>query len=376
MAFNTVSQTDMRDRRRAGKAGMLATVSGKRNLINTFSNAFPQLRESKTLTVDSFAVGDYVYTIEGKTNTYASEAGDIDEAGVAAKIRDQINNDFQLRRIVNASILPSAPTEIVIAGNLPGIPFSANTADAKLTFADVNAAAEAEGIPFGRGLVHNGPSVVNPYPNKLVKLPELSDFNGGVQVFTPIVLNNENYIMTLNSDVGATPFATFLSSGAATAQEIVESMKAALDALAIPNLVVTEDDATLTIQLPVGYAQTNFGVSQWTATPMDLRSTPEKKFAGLSVFTQDEALHTLYNDERFGGMYAPNSQLMGLIDGDMYVDNTEVPVQGEPVYMECSGTIDERGRLYKTSSATRVMVPQLTWVQDEGDGTAQLTLAR
>lgn len=175
---NTISQRAMRRKRVVGKAGMLVHASHKRNLIETFSNAYPQAKAQKTLTIDLFAAEqEYGLTLEGREVTYTALAADTDTAGVAAKLAAEINSDPQVRGILEAS---AAGSVITLTGLLPGFEFSASAPSADTTLADVAAAEDAEAVPFGRLLVRTG--------TKTARLPiagdTAADEFAGLSVFT------------------------------------------------------------------------------------------------------------------------------------------------------------------------------------------------
>lgn len=361
--MSTISQRSVRDRHIVGKAGMLALLGIKRNRIITATNSDPQRRMSKTLTVDTFTSGaDYVFTIEGRVLTYTAIAGDTNQAGVAAKLAALINADPQVRGFVQAE---AASAVITLTALYPGLEFSASESDSKLTLADVNSALQAASIPFGRVVFYAGESVLSaPDKNRLVKLPAASDLSGDTFILTPSVANATAYNLTLVGPAGARYTAAFTSDGSATAKKIVEGQKSALDALSITGLVVTEDDAALTVALPHGF-DLEYEAPRYTSVAQTPGTSILDAFAGIAVFTQDEPAL-----DASGNAYAPNSAMMILEgDGDIFVDNSEGVLRGDACYVELSSGANQ-GKLYKASSATRALLPMVRFQEDSGDALA------
>lgn len=366
--MSTISQRSMRDRRIAGKAGMLAVLSHKRNRITTCTNSDPQRRMSKTLTIDTYTDGaDYVVTLEGRVITYTATTADANQSGVASSLAAKINADPQVRGFLKATANAAV---ISLEALLPGLEFSASESDAKMTLADVNSALQADSIPFGRVVVFAGDSVLDaPDKNKLVKLPDAADLSGEVHVLTPDVQDTTAYDIVIIGPNGARSTAAYTSDGSATAQEIVEGQKAAIDALSITGLTTSEDDAALTINLPLGYSL-EYEAPNYSAASFTAEVGLDDIFAGISVFTQDEEAL-----DASGNAYAPNSAMMVLEgDGDIFVDNAESVNRGDAVYVELADG-DDKGKLYKSSSATRAALSAVKFQEDTGDSLAIARLA-
>jgi len=366
MSQNTISQRDVRNRRIAGKAGMLAYLSIRRNRIGSFTNADPQRRMTKTVTVDTFTDGaTYALTIEGRVVSYVAVTADTNVAGVAASFAAAINADPQARQIVNAS---AAAAVITLTGNLPGVSFSVSESDAKLTLADVLSALTADPIPFGRVLFYGSASVVSPYPNKLVKLPDASDLTGDSFVMTPAVANTTAYNLGLIDPAGARYTAAYTSDGTATAQEIVEGQKSALDALSITGLTSSEDNAALTLNLPYGWSL-DYEAPRYSSVVKTAGAAIGDLFAGISLFTNDEPYNAAYPNS-----YGPNSVLSALEgNGSIFMDNAEGVSRGDACYVELADG-DDKGKLFRTSSATRALLPMMRFESDEGDDLAIVKL--
>lgn len=86
----------------------------------------------------------------------------------------------------------------------------------------------------------------NPHPDTF-SVGRLTTARAKIFVLTPVVANSTAYTLRINGTN-----ATFTSDASASLQEIVEGLKAAIDALAVTGLTVTENDLTLTLTSTAG----------------------------------------------------------------------------------------------------------------------------
>ncbi len=196
-----------------------------------------------TLTVDSFSAALYQWTLDGEVQSYTAVAGDTNVTGVAKKIAGIINAS---KKPVAASYVAGV---ITVRSTIPGKAFTLTESDAKLSVASVTANAAGSILPFGRATVR---AAADPEQAATISA---SIFTARARVLTPIVANNARYALLLVIE-GDEYLIEFTSSGSASAQEIVEGLDAAVDAVAaiVERVVASEDDAALTLTGALGVA--------------------------------------------------------------------------------------------------------------------------
>lgn len=364
-------QTSVRTSRKRGRVGQLAhTSSGGRNHIDTFINADPQRRWSRTLTVDSFNAGDvYDITINGRRVAYTAVSGDTDASGVAAKLKTAIESDPVAGGVVTVTRVGAVLT---LTGRWPGFDVDVSKASARETLGAATAALTATPVPFGRVLFAG--SAAAKAGNKRAKLPAAADLSLASHALTPVVANSTAYSVDVISPEGTKyTSAPYTSDVSATPKEIVDNVNlaiAALSAFIAAGGAVADDDAVLTVTLPDGWTLNASG-ALWG----NVRTAPvnaDAKFVGVAVFS-----HTVAPDVFEGGDadgYGPNSTMDVLTgNGEIWVEVDAATAPSDPVYVELAG--DDAGKLYKTSTATRARLRRLRWYEDN-DGADGIAIVR
>lgn len=362
-------QTSVRTDRKRGEVGRLAFLSQKRNRVDTFVNADPQSRWSRTVTIDSFNAGDvYDLTINGRRVAHTAVSGDTNADGVAAALKTKIDADGVAGAVVSVT---RAGAVLTLTARWPGFDITISKDSARITLGSATAAASAAAVPFGRVLFAG--SAAAKQGNKRAKLPAAGDLTKATHLLTPVVANATAYSVDVFSPDGTKyTSAPYTSDGSATAKEICDNVNtaiAALSAFISAGGAVADDDVALTVTLPFGWSLVASGALFTNArtAPVDA----DAKFVGVAVFTHTSAPGVFEGGDADG--YSPNSAMDVLTgNGGIWVEVGEATAPGDPVFVEMAG--DNAGKVYKTSTATRVRVRRLRWYQDDdgADGVAIL----
>lgn len=163
MARTKTPQTVMSGRRTQDiprfRDGQIA-FPGREPNVRGYRNLADGTAQSQTLTVDTFtALAVYAYQIdlpEGSILALSyTEDGDVNAAGVAAKIAAQINNRPDVRNFGKAI---AAGAVVTFTGDARSVGTTArlSTSDAKLTAVETQATVEDSGVPFARVILRDG----------------------------------------------------------------------------------------------------------------------------------------------------------------------------------------------------------------------------
>lgn len=181
----TISQQKVRSRRLPGKPGQAYDLNGEQI---DFTNAYPQAVQVSAISVGGSPSEDdeYDITINGiDLQVIADDGNGVND--IANALATVINDDPAIRATVKAE----ADNDVVtLTGLIPGVEFTLDSDTGDLTIDTIDSPKEADAIPFGRLCVRGGDSEVNPYPNRLGRLPEAGDSSDiddlalGISLFT------------------------------------------------------------------------------------------------------------------------------------------------------------------------------------------------
>ena len=362
-------QTSVRTRRKRGKPGQLAHTGFPRNLIDTFINAEPQSRFTRAITVSTYTdAATYRFTIGDTVVSYVALTADVNVAGVAGKLKAAIESNPVAGGYVTVSLVGAVLT---LTGRWPGFDIQMSTTDAKLSLAAASNALLASAVAFGRVLFRGGQAASE--GNRLARVANAASLSLASHVLTPVVLNSTPYPITLVSPSGATYAPSYTSTGSATAALITAGAKAAIDSVA-PFVAAggstTASATILTVSLPAGWSlqasAALFGNARNAGVNADVA------MVGVALFTQAACGDVFPGGEPTDG-YAPNSAMDVLThNGAVWVESTQTILMNDPVFIELAG--DDAGRVYNTTSATRVLSRRLRWYEgsDGADGIAMV----
>lgn len=381
MSHSSISQraNDVRQVPRQAKVGDLV-FANHLDRMTTLINVDPQAAQSDTVTVTGATdAKTYTIVIDGRNVSFTSGAGSTTTT-IAAGIAAAINADPIVRGRVSAT---SAVAVVTIVALLAGQSYTLTESDAQLTLASVTTAATASAIPFGRMLITDG--FIADEVNKQGKLPAAASFTAQVDTLVAAFVALATYYASVTID-GVEYKGTALAdtNAATTMTALAGSLN---DNLPANTIVATSpgDDLVLTAEVPGAIFQTGFGAGDEGATTpaMSLTSNKgvatalERAAAGISLYSSDEEVTTV------GGTaieYPANAGVKALKNGQVWVENSQTPGEGDPVYVETTAGADV-GKFFNTASASRVLLPTsfATWERaarsDSTDNIAALRLA-
>jgi len=208
---------------RAGDAFDGATNKDDISLVN----ASPQAAQVATVTITAQNDTLYTVTINGVSVTYTSDA-----SGTQAEISAGLQAAIEAEPSISGLVIASGSTTLIITSRQAGLAFTI-AVGVNLSAAATTASAAAAALPFGRAVIRDAAN------DQGCQLIAASAFTASSIEYTATAVNSTLYRINLNVD-GSVYVIDYTSDGTATAAEIVEGLKAAADALTIPNVVITE----------------------------------------------------------------------------------------------------------------------------------------
>lgn len=372
MTISTRAQ-DVRDRRPQAKIGavILSALMAKIDLFNDASQA----NQSDTITIDTAADDtDYTVTIDGIDVVYTSGTG-ATTTSIATGLSDAINAEPLVRGKVAAS---AAAAVVTLEGTYPGISYTLAESDANLSTASVTSAADASAIEFGRLVVSTG--FVTDEAYETGALAASSQFTAQVDtILTPFVATAEYHAAvtvegaTYHAQVTADTDADTTGAALAAALNDILPADTVIAAGAAGGLTLTAEVAGLEFSTTIGASDDGATVPAVSLTSTVSASTSlARATKGVSLYSAEIEAQTVAGDDP---AYPGNSGVKALSRGLVWVESTEAPSAGDPVYVEMSGA--DAGRFYATDGATRIRLEGASWVRDalSGDDLALLRVA-
>lgn len=371
MAAGAAQQLSVSTRRRPAVPGMLAFASHD-DEKSMLVNSDPQAAEVWTCVIDtgtnsvtyglnltSPATSSVTYTADSSTST----------SEVATGLAAAWNADPVCRQFGKATV---STATITITGVVAGVAFDVaeDESSSLMTLTNTTNAAEADSVPFGRAMLST--SYQSNEPERLGVLAKSSKLTAQVETLTVVYAASEVYYVTITiegeeytiSVVGDTDSAT---TGAA----IVTRLNAILPAVSV--LASGTSTVTLTAELAGKAFTVGIGTQSGTASRLVLTHTTAtpatditKVIAGVSLVASDIAPSSLTDDT---SQYPPNSGVVIVKHGNVWVENTETITEGAAVYIELDGTGSNAGKFYASTSATRVKMPTtlMRWRRSDHD---------
>lgn len=373
---STITQQAILARTPAGRVGQVSSDLGNR--VQTFQSAtgLPQI---STVTLTNWSDGrTYAATINGVVITITTVTADANVTGAATRLKAAINADPRVAGQVRAT---SAAGVVTLTSILPGLPFTlAGSTDAAA--ATSQSASAPSDIQIGRALLDGtqGSISFDSYSqreaNNLVKLALATNLIARVVHVTPTAANTTQYGLVVTMDDGSQHPFFIISDGSATAQEIVEAQVTAFPAALANIITATEDNTKLILTAAPGrqFQVSNFGLGVQVIAVSVAGSDAQRLFAGVSAI--DDAMEVTSLDDNTL-VYKGGHPVGVLVEGEILVENSEGVSPGDPVYVEMASGADN-GKLYKTSSATRLPIFRARWLRraSTSDDLAWVELAR
>lgn len=347
-------------RRRPAVAGMRATVNPLDRLL-VLTNSDPQAKELWTLVIDT-ASNSEVYGVNLTAPNSASVAVTSDASATATEIGDLLEaawNDSPLCRGIAVAV--NVAGTITFTGVYEGVVFAMEEDEnaAKMTLTNTTNAADADAVPFGRGVVCIASATDE--ADEYGILAKSSAFTAQVDTLTVDYAAGELYGVAIEIDGESHGVEVLADTDDATT---ATALRAALNAM-LPANTVAVTGATDQVILTAEVLGKPFVTKRWlksgTTARLPLVHTTSgistnvlEALRGVSLYTTDEAVATVGGDSTG---YPANTGVECIGKGLVWVETAQTPALGDSVYMEMGVTADN-GQFYNTSSSTRVKLPR------------------
>lgn len=348
-----------------GKPAFGQQNARKRTLINET----PQAVQINTVTVtDPGDNTDVTIVINGVPVTVNTATG-LDAAGIVLLLVAAINADPLVRGQVAAS---ASSADLILTGLLSGRTFTVDDSDGALSDASTQSASAADGVPFGRVCLITGVNIEEDQLEYLGGLAKSSLMTAQVDQLGVAYVASSSYLVTVTIEgVGSWS----VSVAADTDQDTtITAVAAALNAILPANTVVVTDndsgsndaDALILtaeiagLEFSVSYGASDGGASipAFTHTSnAGLTTSVLRAFGGISLWTLDEEATSVAGGE---AVYPANAGIKVLVEDAIWVENAQGVSFGDAVYLELASGADS-GKLFNTSSATRILLPGWRW---------------
>ena len=363
----SVRASDIRRRSLQAGVGDIAYADHSNELL-TLINKDPQAKRIETLTVGgAFLAGTvYTFSINGFELSYTSVAGDVDLAGVAAKIKALIDADLRVR----GQVEPSAALAVVtLTATYPGIDFELAESDANLAVALVQSGAEADAVPFGvlccsLGFEDNVKLGFKAAAAKFVAQEDTLTVTYAIGEVYEVEIDIDGEKRSVSVDADTNDDTT-----AAAIEAAINLMMpaASVDAAVVTNVV------TLSSEVAGKPFKVSIGLKSGTAARLVLAHTVSGAATDLNKAAAGVSLKT-YDVE--GAEYPANAGVKACRKGKIWVASSQAVSFGEPVFVELDGA--DAGKFFNNTTATRVRLEAASWELDSresADGIAMLKLS-
>lgn len=376
----TISQlgSDVRYTPRQALVGQYA-YNGEGNFDRTLINKQGQVAQVSTITVDT-ATASYLYSflINGVTTvSFTTPSSGNTTTTVAALIEAALEAEPLARGFFTVDYSAAIVT---LTGIIPGLAFTVTetSAAAKTTIATGTAAASADAVAFGRGVITQGQS--SSYLAELGALAKSSLLTAQVDTLAVTYAAGEIYSVgiTIAEERYEVNVAADTDS-ATTGAAIVTAINAIMPAATV--LAAGTASVTLTAEVLGQAFKTDVGLKTGTIARLALTHTVAtaatditKVLRGVTVYSADEEVTTI------GGstMQYPANTGMKVAErtSGIFVSSAEAISQGDRVYIELGSS--NSGMFYKAGSATRVLLPRsmAVWERDGIDSSDSLAVLR
>lgn len=369
----TVEQNRITSHRRAWRIGDLIMPQDDRNRVYDFLNAANGVAEARRLTVDTYSGGaTYTWTLLGFAQEY-TESGDVNEAGVAAKIAGVILADPFTAGMVFAE---ADGANVNVTDLRTGRTFTLTTDDGNLTASLVTAASEGTRIPVGRVVLFASPSgaaddATTPQgaANSVVGLARTALVQA--RTYDLVVDTNEAGVLIHGAihlrHVEETPRRFVVAMGA-TADDTVNAINAAITALGLPAGSVsatpdTGDDKVTVAAATAGYGFTfeaHLGVATTGAITVDpVAADPftdvANMIAGIALLREDLEHETIDGESTTAYVYPVNALSTVAAEGMVAIPAGDTNLGGGSLFLGLGA--GEEGVLFGAYGAGRVPLP-------------------
>ena len=330
-------------------AGQIPSYAGRGPvLMSLLNNSEAAQVETLQATSTSYAV---TLTKGGVSRTF-SGTGLANANASAAALKAAIEADGIASGWVSVSVATDTVTATALfSGSEHAVSYSGAT---NITLTETTAASDGASIEFGLAVMHDSTEGQGVRPTKTSAVAK-------VVHLTPAAVNSAIYYVGVELSDGRKIFASYTADGSATAQEIVEGLQPAIDALMPASTVVwTEDNAKLIATSEVAGVDFTaiYGSSNSTATwthaidTANVTSALTRPLAGIAVRSPSIPASPTYTggDGTPASSY-PSQSEMTVMEAGVIVGLTDDTVSRfDPVYVRCTATGSEKVGSFRNDS--------------------------
>lgn len=367
----TISQQagDVRGRALQGAIGQ-CVYSSHLTRLTTALNEDPQAVQIDDITPVAANDATYTVTVNGVSASFTA-----DSSATVAEITAGLTAAINAEPLIRGVLAPTdATTKVTLTGLTPGLAYTLATSTSgggSLASASVQAAADADAVPFGRLVVDAG---LSPYGNdQLGKLAKSTGFTAQTVVQTITYVLNATYLVTIRDEAGAVIAQGETAADTDTATTTA-AIAATMNGLLPADSVLASDNAT-DVTFTAELAGREFSVEVGTneagqvggaigaqTSDASTATSVNRAAIGLTMFSSNDPTPTIGGT---AGEYGPNAGMRVLQGANsMWVERDAAVSEGDPVYVELDGTGDDAGKLFTTDSATRVLLTGASWERD------------
>jgi len=336
------------------------------NRARSVFNADPQAVQVDTITVNTGTNShEYTFEIEGVEISYTAD-GSTSTTEVATGLAAAWNDSADAGAYGYAS---SSAAVVTITGWTPDLDYTIDQVDALCTLASVTVAAAADAVPHGRLMIFRSRDTTDPH-SVLACLAKSSKLTAQVDTLTADYVSGEVYYVQIGVE-GQTygPVAvTANTDDGTTATDIATAINAMMPANTVIAAATSGGALTLTAEVAGKAFTVIYGTKSGTAARLTLAHTTSGVLTDINRAAVGVAMWSPSNESTTIGDSTPswpaNQGVMVATRGVLWVESAQSISDGDPVYVELGVTADN-GKLFNTTSATRVLLTGAKWVMDE-----------
>ncbi len=355
-----VLSTDVRSRSLQALIGMWVDSSPLYDERSVF-NSDPQAVQVDTITVNTGTNDhEYTLTVDGVEVSYTADSS-TSTTEVAAGLVAAWNSQPYAASVATASNVSNVVT---ITGLTAGQSYVIDDVDALATLASVTAAAEADAVAYGRLMIsldyesgEDGELAVLCKASKLVAQVDTItvDYAASEVYKIQITVEGETYLAEVDADTDDATTAT--------------NIRTAINAMMPANTVIASgatDQVILTAEVAGKAFRTVVGVKSETVARLALVHTTASLRTDVNRAVVGISKNWSANESTAIGATTPswpaNQGVIVATKGILWVakSSAETPAKGDKVYVETGVTADN-GKLFNTTSATRILLTNATW---------------
>ena len=337
------------------------------NAARSVFNSDPQAVQVDTITVDTGTNShEYTFEIEGVEVSYTAD-GSTSTTEVATGLAAAWNDSADAGAYGYAS---SVSAVVTITGWTPDLDYTIDQVDALCTLASVTVAAAADAVPHGRLMIARSRDTTDPH-SVLACLAKSSKLTAQVDTLTVTYASGEVYYVGITIEGVRYSVGVAADTDTATTQAAIVT---AINAMMPANTVLaagSSPSVTLTAEVAGKAFVVDLGLKSGTTARLSIAHTTSGVLTDVNRAAVGIAMWSPSNESTTIGDSTPswpaNQGVMVATKGVIWVESAQSISDGDPVYVELGVTADN-GKLFNTTTATRVLLTGAKWVVDERSG--------